>query len=78
MIEELDGRLVPADGARTLWIEVFVWLNKYADHAPDWADGYLAVLSGHDGKYRIWTYDTEFRRIWRRPNGSSIPMAVRG
>ena len=77
ILEELDVQLVPADDARLLWIEVFDWLGKYADHDPDWADAHLAVLSGHDGKCKIWTYDTEFRRIWRRPDGSPIPMAVK-
>ena len=77
ILEELDVQLAPAGDARSLWIEVFDWLSKYADHHPDWADGYLAVLSGRDRKCKIWTYDTEFRTIWRRPNGSPIPMAVK-
>jgi predicted nucleic acid-binding protein len=76
ILEELDVQMVPINDGRVLWTEVFDWLNKDADHAPDWADGYLAVLSGHDRKSRVWTYDIEFRKIWRRPNGSSIPMAV--
>ena len=36
------------------WREVFRWLDKYAEHEPDWADGYVAVLSGeHGGPRRI-------------------------
>ena len=77
-LEELEVQMVRGDDAPSLWREVFDWLDKYSDHDPDWADGYLAVLSGHDLKCKIWTYDSEFRKIWRRPNGSPIPMAVSG
>jgi predicted nucleic acid-binding protein len=57
--------------------DVFSWLIKYADHQPDWADACLAVLSGRELGLRVWTYDREFRTTWRRPDGRSIPMAVR-
>lgn len=62
---------------RDFWFEVLDWLVKYADHEPDWADGYLAVLSGRDKDLKVWTYDREFRTTWRRPNGTAIPLAVR-
>ncbi len=55
---------------------VFEWLLRYADHDPDYADGCLAVLSGLLPKAKVWTYDSEFRTIWRRPNGTRIPLAV--
>jgi predicted nucleic acid-binding protein len=76
-LEALHVSPVAVDDGQTLWTEVFTWLQKYRDHHPDWADGYLAVLSGRDRKYKVWTYDLEFRTIWRKPNGSPIPMAVR-
>jgi len=25
----------------------------------------------------VWTYDHEFRTTWRKPDGKSIPQAVR-
>ena len=62
---------------RWFWLAVFDWLVKYADHEPDWADGCLAVLSGHDPASRVWTYDREFRTTWRRPDGTVIPLAAR-
>lgn len=76
-IESLGILPVSVDDPRSLWKEVLDWLNKYADHEPDWADGYLAVLAGRHHEFKVWTYDAEFRTIWRRPNGSAIPMAVR-
>jgi predicted nucleic acid-binding protein len=60
-------------GAR---LEVLDWLLKYADHEPDWADAWLAVLSSREKYSKVWTYDREFRSIWRRPDGSAIPLAV--
>lgn len=59
-------------------VEAFDWLTKYAEHAPDWADACLAVLSGHDRHLRVWTYDREFTTTWRRPNGSAIPLCGGG
>ncbi len=60
-----------------LWNEVFDWLARYAEHEPDWADAYLAVLCGRDKRLKVWTYDSEFRTIWRRPDGSRIPLAAK-
>ena len=54
--------------------DVFDWLDHYAEHTPDWADAHLAILCGQNKKLRIWTYDHEFRTIWRRPDGTRIPI----
>jgi predicted nucleic acid-binding protein len=56
--------------------QVFAWLHRYADQEPDWADGYLAVAAARDRTARVWTYDREFRTVWRRPDGTRIPLAV--
>ena len=66
----------PAD-AGGFWRAVFDWLLKYAEHEPDWADACIAVLSGRDSHLKVWTYDREFRTVWRRPDGTAIPLAVR-
>jgi len=49
-------------------------LNRTALRDPDWADAYLAVVTGTDQRFRLWTYDREFRTTWRRPNGTPIPL----
>lgn len=67
----------PAIEERALWDDVFEWLERYADHAPDWADGCLAVVAGRERRARVWTYDSEFRTTWRRLDGSRVPLAVR-
>lgn len=56
------------------WKEVFDWLDRYAEHEPDFADAQLAVICGRKRADRVWTYDKEFRNIWRRPDGSKIPL----
>ncbi len=76
-LERLHVQPVEIADLHTLWREVFEWLSVYSDHDPDWADAYLAVLSSRDRKYKVWTYDIEFRTIWRKRNGSPIPLAVR-
>lgn len=60
-----------------LWREVFRWLGQYAEHEPDWADGYLTIASGLHKAAKVWTYDSEFQTTWRRLDGSRIPLAVR-
>lgn len=57
-----------------LWFEVFDWLIRYQEHDPDWADGYLAVVSERERGSRVWTYDREFRTTWRRPDGTRVPL----
>lgn len=69
--------VVLADLVRDVWFDVFEGLVKYADHEPDWTDGCIAVLSGQDKGLKVWTYDREFHTIWRRPDGTPIPLAVR-
>jgi predicted nucleic acid-binding protein len=73
-----DFAVVPyrAEDEHALWLEVLDWLERYCDHEPDWTDGYLAVLSGRESGARVWTFDREFRTIWRRPDGKPIPLAA--
>ncbi len=56
---------------------VLAWMQKYAPHRPDFADAHLVLLSATLARSRVWTYDTEFRTVWRRPDGSAVPMAVK-
>lgn len=70
-------RLTPvATESLPTWEAVFDWLDQYAEHQPDWTDACLAVLSGSDKRLKIWTYDREFSIVWRRPDGTKIPLAV--
>jgi predicted nucleic acid-binding protein len=55
---------------------VFKWLDRYAEHEPDWADGVLFVAAGVEKRAKVWTYDREFRTTWRRLDGSRVPLAV--
>lgn len=57
--------------------DVFAWLARYSDHTPDWADACLAVLASRPPMPSVWTYDHEFRTIWRRLDGTPIPLATR-
>lgn len=76
VLDELNIAPVPVARDGAFWQDVFEWLLKYGDHNPDWADACLAVLSERDSSVKVWTYDREFRTTWRRPNGSTIPLAV--
>ncbi|MGO9838008.1 MAG: type II toxin-antitoxin system VapC family toxin [Polyangiaceae bacterium] len=75
----VEIRMMPlaVEDEMELRLEVFRWLARYAEHEPDWADGYLAVVSERQREARVWTYDREFRTTWRRPRGTRISLAVR-
>lgn len=58
--------------------EAFAWLEKYSEHEPDWADAYLVCVSARERRWKVWSYDREFRTIWRRADGTRVPLATRG
>lgn len=60
----------------SVWPAVFNWLEKYADHEPDWADASLVTLASQTKAAKVWTYDTEFWTTWRGPDGKRIPLLV--
>ena len=76
LLDELDVLVLPAVPDRSYWDDVLGWLAKYADQEPDWADACVAVLCGRNHDLEVWTYDSEFRTTWRRPDGTRIPLAV--
>ena len=62
--------------AFVVWLDVLDWLAQYSDHEPDFADGHLAVVSAIERRFKVWTYDSEFRTTWRRADGTRIPLAL--
>ena len=77
LVHELPMRPLTFPDEGRMWAEVFAWLERYAEHEPDWADGYLAVACGREKHFRVWTYDRDFRTLWRRPDGTRIPLAAK-
>lgn len=53
---------------------VLDWLEKYEEHMPDFADAELVIATQEPGR-RLWTYDSEFWTVWRRSDGSKVPLA---
>ena len=76
VLTDLSVGPVTDESDSAVWEDLFQWLVRYSEHSPDLADGMLAVLSGRHRRMKVWTYDSEFRNIWRRPDGTRIPMAV--
>ena len=76
LLTEFSIAAYTSDHEVELWLDVLDWLARYAEHDPDFADGYLAVLSGIERRFKVWTYDSEFRTTWRRADGTRIPLAV--
>jgi predicted nucleic acid-binding protein len=73
---ELLARMRARPVSEPPWPVVFSWLHRYAEHEPDWADACMVVLASEE-PFRVWTYDAEFRAIWRRLDGSRVPLAGR-
>ena len=53
------------------WSDIFDWFGRYAEHEPDLCDAMLAVMASRKA-CPIWTYDSEFKRLWRRPDGKAL------
>jgi predicted nucleic acid-binding protein len=77
LLTELNVGALPVEEDRAVRSRVFAWLDRYAEHDPDWADALLVVTCSMDAKAKVWTYDEEFRTTWRREDGSKVPLAVR-
>lgn len=75
LLTQMAAQSIALDDSKG-WSALFDWIERYADHDPDLADGYLAVLCGADRRLKVWTYDREFYTTWRRPDGTAIPLAV--
>jgi predicted nucleic acid-binding protein len=56
-----------------LWSSIFDWLEKYARHEPDLCDAMLIAAAAHQ-KCAIWTYDAEFTKLWRSPEGKPLQL----
>jgi predicted nucleic acid-binding protein len=76
-MEGFGVNLIGPANAGTFLEVVFDWLEKYSEHTPDFADGWVAVLCAEEERLKLWTFDREFRTHWRRPDGTPIPLAIR-
>lgn len=75
VLAELPIRSIAVE-LEPLWNDVFTWLEKYAEHEPDWADGYLVALAAAAGGAQIWTYDQEYATTWRTLDGRRPKLLV--
>jgi predicted nucleic acid-binding protein len=57
--------------------DVFAWMRRYVDRTPDYADASLCILAHRGSAAGVWTYDSEFRTVWRLPSGKPVPVAIR-
>jgi len=77
LLERLPIAPLVVDDPSALRREIFAWLAKYAEHDPDYADAELCVLAARDKRLRIWTYDSEFTRVWRKSSGRTDRPGLR-
>src|SRR5512147_1512345 len=64
MLDELNATIL--DAPASVIHQAMDWMQTYANHEPDFADAVTVVLSGEIKGAKVWTYDREFRTIWRR------------
>lgn len=76
LVERMGFQFFPSEDL-VEWRDVLTWMIRYAEHEPDFTDAYLVVLSAANKKFKVWTRDSEFTLIWRRPDGAAVPMAVK-
>lgn len=74
MFEEGVFELYSVGESERRLAECFQWLEEYVEHTPDFTDAYLVVAASAQPSSRIWTFDKEFRTIWRMPNGRAVRL----
>ncbi|MDO8795032.1 MAG: PIN domain-containing protein, partial [Vicinamibacterales bacterium] len=52
-LRDLRVQVLPTQHGLPLWASTLEWMEKYAEHAPEWADAYIAVLSGLNPQLRV-------------------------
>lgn len=67
--------LTSPPGGERVAQRAMVWLDAWEEHDPDFADAYLVAWSELDAELRVWTFDQEFRRVWRTSKGRRVPLA---
>jgi predicted nucleic acid-binding protein len=75
LLEKLELQALPDEQTPAFRAAAFAWLDRYAEHEPDYADACLAVAAGRQA-FKVWTFDSEFSTTWRRPDGRRILLAV--
>jgi predicted nucleic acid-binding protein len=71
LLERLAVRHTPIHAE--WWGTIFDWLEKYARHQPNLCDAALVAAATHE-KRAIWTYDAEFTKVWRTPEGKPLQL----
>jgi predicted nucleic acid-binding protein len=66
-------RVEPIEPEAPWWRPMFDWLAQYAEHDPDLCDAMLVLLAGRHA-LPVWTYDSEFRKLWRKPDGKPVQV----
>jgi predicted nucleic acid-binding protein len=54
--------------------KIFSWMAKFGEHHPDFADAFLVTWHEDVPGSRVWSFDSEFRRIWRTSKGKAIRL----
>lgn len=68
------GTLVLGEsGAADRAAYAFQWLQRYAEHAPDFADGWLVAAADQEGA-AVWTFDSGFKSVWRTLSGKRVKL----
>jgi predicted nucleic acid-binding protein len=55
-------------------LRCFEWMDRYADHEPDLADAFLVAWYEAESGARIWSFDPEFKTVWRTSKGRSLRL----
>lgn len=51
------------------------WMGQYEEHDPDFVDAHLVAWAARDPGLSIWTFDSEFRAVWRTLKGARVRLA---
>jgi predicted nucleic acid-binding protein len=51
-------------------------MKRYEEHEPDFADAFLVAWLEHEPRAKIWTFDSDFRTVWRSAKGKTLRLVA--
>lgn len=74
LIEREVLRLEAPQNGEVVARRALEWLDRYADHSPDFADAFLVAWAENEAGLGVWTFDREFSTVWRTLGGKRVKL----
>lgn len=75
-VEREVFQLAPSSKWEVLGMRALSWMQRYESSEPDFNDAFLVAWYEQEPGAKIWTFDAEFRDVWRTSRGKPIKLVA--